>query len=122
MVLRDGREISAEVQLIAAPDSPPMDRRQINKPGPFRDLIVANLNPVLNERIKAPVSSQGVVVLEVGKSARRSGWRPGDVIVSINGRPVASTEALEEESLRREDAWDVSILRGGRSGGLRFKR
>lgn len=121
-VLRAGREITAEIALIAAPETPDPDRRRIKTSGPFLDLIVANLNPALNGRIKAPVSAEGVVVLEVGQRARRAGWRPGDVIVSINGRPVASSAALEEEATRAADAWDIAILRGGRSGGLRFKR
>jgi Do/DeqQ family serine protease len=121
-VLRAGREIAVEVALIAVPEIPDPDRRRITTPGPFLDLIIANMNPALNERIKAPVSAEGVVVLEVGLRARRAGWRPGDVIVSINGRPVTSSAGLEEDAARGAQAWDVAILREGRSGGLRFKR
>ncbi|MFT4792061.1 MAG: Do/DeqQ family serine protease [Paracoccaceae bacterium] len=121
-VMRAGQMITAEIALIAAPEIPPTDRRQFTDPGPFQDLIIGNLNPALNAKIKVPVSTEGVVVLETGVRARRAGWRAGDVIVSVNGRSISSTAGLEEEVRRRSDAWDVSILRDGRSGGLRFKR
>lgn len=122
VALRDGVPIKTEVALIAAPEIPPMDRRRISEPGPFNDLVVANLSPALNEKLKTPVSAEGVVVVEVGLRARRAGWRPGDIIVSVNGRAVESTAALAAEARRGENAWDVAIERDGRSGALRFRR
>lgn len=62
-------------------------------------------------------TSSGVLVIDVfdNASAGRAGLRPGDVIIEVNGKPVASSEDLARE-VRRFDPGDVIGLRYLRDG------
>jgi Do/DeqQ family serine protease len=119
--LRGGRAVAADVALIAAPDQPPADRRDIRDPGPFAALTVATLNPAVAQSLGAAVTAEGVVVLDAGQRALRNGWRRGDIIVAINGRPVSASADIAREA-RGGGATEVLIEREGRRGALRFRR
>jgi Do/DeqQ family serine protease len=113
--------VAAEVALIAPPEDPPADRRRIDDPGPFMGLTVANLNPALGRRIGADLIASGVVVLNAPARARRAGWRPGDVLVAIEGRDLASTADLARLARGLRGPVEVIIERDGRRGALRFR-
>ncbi len=54
-----------------------------------------------------------VSAVEDGSLANRAGFKKGDVIVAINGIPVASTKDLDRLTQRSFGLWEVSINRGG---------
>jgi serine protease Do len=60
-------------------------------------MTLRDLTPVVAERIGLPRETRGVVVVEVeaGEVAEDAGLVRGDVIVTVNGEPVASTDAFE---------------------------
>ena len=87
--LRSGRKKTTRVELVAAPEDPPMDQRQLKGRQPFGGAIVANLSPALNEKLRRDVDDSGVIILKVGRGpARRVGFRAGDVILEVDGDPI----------------------------------
>jgi serine protease Do len=61
-------------------------------------MTLRDLTPAVAERIGLPRETHGVVVVDVeaGEVAEDAGLIRGDVIVTVNGQPVASTSAFEE--------------------------
>ena len=69
----------------------------------------------MGEELQADLPDEGVAVttVEDGSLAGRAGFRKGDVIVAINGMPIASTKDLERVTQRNLGLWEVAINRGG---------
>jgi serine protease Do len=95
-VIRDGRRIEVEVELVEGPEAPlPAVARERPAGGVERyGLAVQELTPELQLRLG--VEEPGVVVagVEPGMAADRAGLRPGDVILEADRRPVAAIEDL----------------------------
>ena len=84
-------------------------------------LTVQTLTPELARSMKTPVE-KGVVVmkLEPGSLASRAMVRPGDVIVSVDNRPVSSAQEFGE-LLERGDFEGGILLRLVRNGIRRYE-
>ncbi|WP_174803696.1 DegQ family serine endoprotease [Martelella limonii] len=115
-VERDGKTSHIAMPLNLAPEDPPRDSRSIAGESPFAGLTVENISPRVVEELRLPDISAGVVVADVteGSPAARIGFRPGDVIVSVNGDEIDSTATLEEQAAEQPGYWRLSINRGGR--------
>jgi Do/DeqQ family serine protease len=114
-VLQNGAERTVDMALGAAPESVPRDERLIEGRNPFAGLRVANLSPKLATELRLATDKAGVVVSDVvrGSPAARLGFQPGDIMVAINGDPVASTKALETLVDDNPGFWRVEIERDG---------
>jgi Do/DeqQ family serine protease len=55
-----------------------------------------------------------VARVERGSTAAVYGLRPGDLIIGVNGEPIASAAELRERLGRRESRLALNLLRGGR--------
>jgi len=115
--LRDRTERTAEVTLAAAPESPPRDRTTLQAPRDLRGLTVMNVNPAVIEELDLPQASAGVLVAGVDGPARRSGFRPGDIILSVDGAAVGTVEVLGR-ILPRMGRAVIGVERDGRRGRL----
>jgi Do/DeqQ family serine protease len=111
--LRDGAEWPAAVALAPAPQEPPPEVRRINAPNALGGLRVARLNPALIDALGLPLSAAGVVVLQVEGTARRTGLRPGDVLVAINGEVVTTTEDVDRIARQTPRLWEIEAIRDG---------
>jgi serine protease Do len=62
-------------------------------------MTLRDLTPAVAERLGLPRDQKGVVVtdVEAGEAAEAANMTPGDVVVSVNGRPVASTADFERQ-------------------------
>jgi serine protease Do len=62
-------------------------------------MTLRDLTPVVAERMSLPRETKGVVVMEVepGGAAEGANLFRGDVIVSVNGQPVATTAEFEQQ-------------------------
>jgi len=80
-------------------------------------VYVAQLNPTTSSMYGIPVK-EGLLVIRTipGMPAYRRGIREGDVIVSVNGRPVRKTSELREavEDSIEQGSIHVEIVRAGR--------
>jgi Do/DeqQ family serine protease len=113
--VRGGKEYAASVALELAPDRP-RDEIAIRGRSPFTGARVANLSPALADQLQIQNSDSGVVVLDVPDNsiAAQFGFRPGDVIVDVNGERIEHTRDLEKVSETPARSWRVTIQRGGR--------
>jgi Do/DeqQ family serine protease len=103
-----------QIALAPAPETVPRELTEIDGANPFKGATVANLSPAVAEELSIEEFS-GVVVVETSAQslARRVGLRPGDVIVSLNGKAVRSVKELVETLKRPVRSWDLTIRRGG---------
>ncbi|MGH6965521.1 MAG: PDZ domain-containing protein, partial [Phenylobacterium sp.] len=77
---------------------------------------VVNLSPAVAEELGLdPFGGKGVLISKVQDgAAQRAGLRPGDLIRSVNGRPIQSVRDLTGAVAVRAPVWQVTIERNGR--------
>jgi serine protease Do len=92
-ILRDGDKEEIEVTLTQMPADLGGIAEIDADEGVLGGLKLGAVNPVNKDKFKLPEKlEKGVVVLEVenGSPAQRAGFRPGDVILELNRKPVKS--------------------------------
>ena len=95
-LLRGKEKKSISVTLGTFPDQAP-DETGADAGRASLGMTLRDLTPAVAERIGLPRDTHGVVVVDVeaGEVAEDAGLIRGDVIVTVNGQPVASSEAFE---------------------------
>ena len=89
-LIRQGRQMVVQVALQALPETP-RDEVAIQARSPFAGATVANLSPALADDLRLDPQAQGVVITAVadGSTAQSIGFRPGDIVVSVNNEKIA---------------------------------
>ncbi|TMV69995.1 PDZ domain-containing protein, partial [Thioclava sp. BHET1] len=118
--LHKGQPQSAELALIAAPDTPPRDRLTISDRVIFRGLTVERINPAVIAELSLPPDAKGVVVVKAEGLAGQTGLQRGDILSAVNGRPINTPQDMRRVAQAQANYWQVDILRGGRQLSLRF--
>ncbi|MFM7121829.1 MAG: DegQ family serine endoprotease [Gammaproteobacteria bacterium] len=113
-VVREGKEITIDVEVGALPDRPGEVAASTGVEAPVPSRLGMNVEtppPALRERLG---SEGGVQVQEVRDAAEEAGIRPGDVITRLDNRPIADVEAFAEiaDSLAAGRSVPVLIIRG----------
>jgi Do/DeqQ family serine protease len=113
-VRRSGHEIAVKVALRTAPDMP-RDEITIRSRSPFSGVKVANLSPALADELQLQNADHGVVILDVdnGSYASNIGFRRGDIIVSVNDKPIEKTADLARVAGEPHRSWRIVLRRGG---------
>ncbi|WP_309091986.1 Do family serine endopeptidase [Phenylobacterium sp.] len=117
-VRRDGaREQTLNVRAEAPPASPARDQRTIEGQNPLNGATVINLSPAVADELGLdPFSGPGVLISGVGRGfAVGAGFRPGDIIRSVNGRRVASVRDLAAALEAPARGWQITLERGGQT-------
>jgi Do/DeqQ family serine protease len=111
---RGGKAVNVTVSLETAPDRP-REELVIRSRSPFAGARVANLSPALAEELRLDASAEGVVVIGVadGSTAEALGFKPGDVVLAVNGEKIGRTSDLERAAGMASRQWSITILRGG---------
>ncbi len=117
--LRAGKVREATVPLDPAPERPPRDETVLRAPASLAGLTVMNVNPAVIEEAGLPLSARGVLVARVAGPASRSRLRPGDVILGVNGREVATVDELARAA-RRGGSVVLHVERDGERGRIRL--
>ncbi len=113
--LRGGRKNTTKVELVSAPEDPPMNQRKLSGRQPFAGAIVANLSPALNEKLRREADDSGVIILKVGRGpARRVGFRAGDVILEVDGAQIETVRDLVKTVRDERPRWTIVFRRDGR--------
>jgi Do/DeqQ family serine protease len=120
-VLRRGRELVLTVALQVAPEGNP-DEIVVKTRSPFQGATFVNIGPALADRMQLDPSAEGVIVTKVpdDSTAARYGFRPGDVILAVNGTRIARTRDLERVTGNPSRLWRVTIERGGQQISAQF--
>ena len=101
--------------LAGAPESTPRVERLFRGTCPFAGATVANLSPRVADELHLPTDTNGVVVenLKSDSPAERLGFAPKDIIVSVNGVAITSTDVLQQAVTGSPSFWRVEIDRDG---------
>ncbi len=115
-IVRQGKPVILKVALEAAPETVPRDEVTLAGRSPLAGATVVNVSPAVIEEMRTLDATKGVVILSVeeGSPAERTSFRPGDVIMDINGAPIATTADLQRITRVPARAWRVTLQRGGR--------
>jgi serine protease Do len=114
--VRDGRTGSLPVTLGELPDE---DARQPEAPGKI-GLALQTLSPDVADSLGIDRATKGAVITDVlpGSPAERAGLKPGDVIVEVDRRGVASAEEAIEALRVAQKSGHLLRVRG--ASGTRF--
>jgi serine protease Do len=122
-VLRNGEQKILTVKLVPPPDTPSRDTTELTQRTPLIGATVANMNPALAEELGMESAEASVIIVKLkpGTYAAQAGFQPGDQLLRINGKPVASVAALKEMLAQRLPAWTISIRRGEQTLEQQFR-
>nr|WP_244525634.1 trypsin-like peptidase domain-containing protein [Pseudooceanicola nitratireducens] len=118
---RRGREKSARVDMLNAPEDPPRDGLVTDRRTAIPGLAVQTLNPAVVAEMGLPTGLEGVVITDPGALGARVGLRPGDVVQQINGIDIQTTAQLEEALTDVGRRLDLGLIRGGQGMTLRLR-
>ncbi|GAB4136420.1 MAG: Do family serine endopeptidase [Sphingomonadales bacterium] len=96
-VLRDGARQQVLLEMRAPPEDIPRNITLLEGENVMAGLHVGNLSPAFAQELGMPLTSRGVIVVEVedGSYAGRLGlFRPGDVIEELNNTEIERVEDL----------------------------
>jgi Do/DeqQ family serine protease len=115
-IIRSGKEYFAVLPLEPAPETVPRDPVEITSGSPLAGATVLNLSPAVAEELAYRGDPEGVIVSEVARGSRaaRTGIKPGDVILDINGLSIESTRQLVAATSESARLWNMTIERDGR--------
>jgi serine protease Do len=101
----------------AAPETEPTGRASLG-------MTLRDLSPTMAERMEMPRGTSGVLVtdVEAGEAAENAGIVRGDVIVAVNGEPVAGVAEFDRavEAARPAGRARLRVYNAQAGGGYRF--
>ena len=114
-ILRQGSERDVRLTLVRAPEGRQGAEIVIEGRSPFAGAKVAELSPRSADRLGLPTSLKGVVALDIApnSTAARVGLRPGDIVRAVNGKPIATAEALRSAAAEQTRRWRFTVERDG---------
>jgi S1-C subfamily serine protease len=114
-ILRGTTRQTVTVKLAQAPETRPRDSLKVRTRSPFFGAALVNTSPAVSEDLQVDFAVDGVAVesVEEGSFASRAGLQKGDVVVSVNGMPIASTKDLARVLATMPGTWQIVINRGG---------
>ncbi len=119
--LRDGKEATTRVALIAPPEIPARTPVTVPQGRVLSGLSAINVNPAVVVEYRLEGVTRGVMVTETGRVAAQVGLRPGDVLRRINGLEIATTEDLLRVAESATRTWALEFERDGKRRVLRFR-
>lgn len=117
-IWRDGKERTISVTVGAQPADQTALNDASNEDGKV-GLALAPLTPELRNRLGIETGAKGVVVTEVASDSKAedSGVQPGDIIVDVAGRKVATpaqaVEAIKAAQHEHKEAVTLLVMRNG---------
>jgi S1-C subfamily serine protease len=100
--------------LVAAPQAGKDDVKNLSGNHPLDGARVSNILPAVADELNLDQSG-GVVILSVrnGSAAQNLSFRPGDIVVAVNGAEIKNVSQLEQVLSARQRLWQISVKRGG---------
>ncbi len=96
-ILRGTSRQTVSVKLATAPETRPRDSLKVRTRSPFLGATLVNTSPAVAEDMQVDFTVEGVAVesVEENSFAARAGLQKGDVVMAINGMPIANTKDLD---------------------------
>ncbi|MBT9445481.1 MAG: Do family serine endopeptidase [Hyphomonadaceae bacterium] len=122
-IVRGSAQRTVNARVDAPPRTPAPDPRDIAGENPMSGARVVALSPAAAEEAGLNPFSTGVYIqaMDARGTAARAGFRPGDVIRSVNGQRVRTGADLQR-LLGAQTRWAIEVERGGEVGTLNFGR
>jgi len=110
---RQTREVPVTVAL--PPENPPRQLTTIGGRNPLTGAKVENLSPAVASDLQLDFSARGVVIVSTNENSPSGsyGFKPGDIVRSINGGQIHSVGELQHALETAPGRWDLVIDRGG---------
>lgn len=105
------------VKLIAPPEDPPRDLSELDGNHPLSGVTLANLSPAFAEEMGFDWEKEGVVIVGTkrGSAASRLGLKPGDILLGVNDRDIATVAQAKKALNQKRSRWAITIKRGDRT-------
>ncbi|HRP09965.1 MAG TPA: Do family serine endopeptidase [Terricaulis sp.] len=120
VIRRDGRQMTLNAAAEAPPGGAP-EARELAGRHPLSGARVVTLTPATAESSGLDPFKNGVFIqaLDRGGVAARIGFRPGDIIDEVNGRPMRDAGDLDT-AMSQSQSWVIGLERGGQRREVRF--
>jgi serine protease Do len=114
--LRDGKVLQTRAKLAEQPD-PRRQAQQALTPDQMLGMQVAPLDERNRQQFQLPAGLRGAVVehVEEGSPAAAAGLQPGDVVLEVSRRPVASPADLQRALAQPSPLFVLLLYRDGRA-------
>ncbi|MET0368431.1 MAG: Do family serine endopeptidase [Methylobacterium sp.] len=114
-ILRGTSRQTVNVKLGPAPETRPRDSLKVRSRSPFLGASFVNTSPAVAEDLQVDFTVDGVAVESVdeGSFAARAGLQKGDIVVAVNGMPMATTKDLDRVIRTTPSSWEIVINRNG---------
>jgi serine protease Do len=112
-VMRDGKSISVPVTVQELGNTKNGEESASNPEGKARwGLGLSDLNSDVRDQLQAPTEVQGAVVARVqpGSPADNAGIATGDIIQSVNRKPVKSAQDVQQALSKVQNGQDALVL------------
>ena len=108
--IRNGQSRTAAVRLSPEPAGAHGPSAKIEGRNPLQGATVANLTAAQAQQMGVS-KTDGVLITDLsnGSLAARYGFEPGDLIIAVNGRRIASVSALQD-ALNKAKGWRISAV------------
>lgn len=115
-VMRDGREMQIELELVGSPTSDPSRQVVVTSSNVFSGITAEELSPALAEEFGQPYDAKGVVIRDVAQGSRSDavGFRPGDIILNLNGTDIRTRDDFARMTAGNARNWQIVFERNGR--------
>ncbi len=114
---RAGKQQETSATLVTPPETPSRDTQTLEGRHPLAGVTVSNLNPALAEEMSLDMTTRGVVIGDVRdrSAAQRIGLQKGDLLVSLNNKPLPTVAALRQVVNAASSPWTLSVKRGNQT-------
>jgi Do/DeqQ family serine protease len=107
-----GQTRGLTVKAESPPALPARDERTLAGEQPLAGATVINLSPAAAEELGADPFVTGVLITKAGGVAAQEGFRPGDLVRTVNGRAVGTVRELAA-AVAGAQSWRIAIERDG---------
>jgi Do/DeqQ family serine protease len=113
---RTGERHTATLTPVRLPETPPRALTQLHGRQPLSGATVGNLNPAFDDELGLRTIERGVIVSAVAPNspAQRLGLEPGDIVASLNHRPIGTVAELGALVERAKGPWIIAVRRKGK--------
>ena len=110
-IRRGGETRVLALTLKAPPEVPARDARTLKGEHPLSGMTVMNLSPRVASEMNLAPEGKGVVI-SAAPPRGQFGLQPGDILLSVNGTEIRSTQQLARLMQARANGWRIAFQRG----------
>jgi Do/DeqQ family serine protease len=119
---RRGTDRETQIKLVAAPETTKREVTRIKGASPLAGMIVANLSPAVADELGLATDLAGVVAVGIEQGPAARFFKKGDILLSVNGEPVATVDELRDVLTGSEGTWAIGLKRAGRKINLTIRQ